>query len=82
MVCKRQEEILKKRKFSVSLGSGDLFSCQVMSGSCDPMDYSIPSFPILHNSRALLKLMYTESDPSESMWGEQETVGPYFTTPE
>ena len=25
-----------------------LFSCQVMSDSCDPMDSSIPGFPVLH----------------------------------
>ena len=81
MVCKRQEEILKKRKFSVSLGSGDLFSCQVMSGSLRPHGLQHTKLPYPSQFQSFLKLMYTESDPSESMWGEQETVGTYFTTP-
>ena len=25
-----------------------LFSCSVMSNSCDPTDYSTPGFPVLH----------------------------------
>ena len=34
-----------------------LFSCLVMSALCNPVDCSTLGFPVLHNSRGLLKLM-------------------------
>ena len=37
------------------------FSCSVMSTLCNPMDCSMPGFPVLHISQSLLKLMSIES---------------------
>ena len=37
-----------------------LFSCQVVSSSLQPMDWSAPGFPVLHHLPSLLKLLSIE----------------------